>query len=135
MSKRDQICHLPDGTTAYLEMHPITTILQDKGLDPQGSAQRYHTQNVLRRIIKYMACRSGITNKITIAQTDISKPEIVTDTPYAYMLFTGISASGKPIKYTKTKHPLAGPRPDKALSAAEGAAMAADLQRFLKRKR
>ena len=66
----------------------------------------------------------------------------MTDTPYARYLFYGYAMEGKapkrvtdrPLKYTKTKNPNAGPRWDKALSAAEGAALAADLERYIKRR-
>ena len=135
MSQKVEIFCNPDGSCAYLEMHSVNQILQDKGLAPSGDVQAYHTQNALRRIIKYMAMRSGMTNKITIAQTDIHKPEIITDVPYGKVIFYGKDKNGNPIRYTKTKHPLAGARPDKAVSAAEGAAMAADLQRYINRKR
>ena len=104
---------------------------------------------------------SGMTYKVTVAQTDISKPFIITDTPYAKYLFygkvmvdpkTGAAGfmtsegwrsrkggakvlTGRDLQYNRTKNPNAGPRWDRALSAAEGKAMAADLQRYLKRRR
>lgn len=125
-----------------LVMHPVNQIIRDHGLNPSGDVQAFHTQNVLRRIQKYMPYRTGATIKLTIAQTDIHKPEIVTDTPYARYLFYGYAMEGKapkrvtdrPLNYTKTKNPNAGPRWDRALSAAEGAAMAADLERYMKRR-
>ena len=126
-----------------LVMHPVSQIIRDKGMNASGDVQAFHTQNVLRRIQKYMPYRTGATIKLTIAQTDIHKPEIVTDVPYARYLFYGYAMDGKapkrvtdrPLNYTKTKNPNAGPRWDRALSAAEGKAMAADLQRYINRKR
>lgn len=126
-----------------LTMHPASQILRDHGLNSGGGVQRFHTQNVLRRIQKYMPYRTGATIKLTIAQTDISKPEIVTDTPYARYLFYGVAMEGRapktptsrPLVYTKTKNPLAGPRWDKALTAAEGSVLAADLQRYINRRK
>lgn len=44
-----------------------------------------------------------------------------------------MSKSGKPLNYTHTKNPLAGPRWDEAVMAAEGDAMAADLARYMRR--
>ena len=130
------------STKYKLILNPVSQIVRDKGLSPGGAAQRFHAQNVLRRIQKYMPNRTGTTIKLTIAQTDINKPEIVTDTPYARYLFYGYAMEGKapkrvtdrPLKYTKTKNPNAGPRWDKAPSAAEGAALAADLERYIKRR-
>lgn len=135
-------------------------IIRSKGLGADGAVQKFHTQNVLRRIKRYMPFRSGATYKITVSQTDINKPEIVTDTPYAKYLFNGkvmidpkINAAGfmtpegwrsrkgcvkvrtdRDLEYFRGKNPQAGPRWDRALSANEGKAMAADLQRFINRR-
>lgn len=143
-----------------VNMKPIRQILKAKGLTAGGDVQRFHTQNVLRRIVKYMPYRTGATIKLTVAQSPVSKPEIVTDTPYARFLYYGklmvdpvTGAAGfldkdgqwksrrnvpkvksdRPIKYTKT-HPQAGPFWDRRLVAAEGKALQADLQRYVDRK-
>lgn len=34
--------------------HPVAEILRRKGLDMNGDVQRFHTANVLRRIVRYM---------------------------------------------------------------------------------
>lgn len=106
-------------------------ILQEVGLDEQGDTQMFHTKNVLRRIQKYMPYRTGATIKLTVAQTDPRVPEIVTEEPQAVYLYNGVSRSGKPLNYTKTKNPLAGGHWDRALVAAEGDALAADLERYI----
>jgi hypothetical protein len=160
MRNKTELFRLPDGTIAYLEMNPVHQILKDKGLDAGGDAQKFHTANVLRRIKRYMPFVSGMTYKVTVAQTDISRPFIITDTPYAKYLFYGkvmvdpklriagfMTPEGwrsrknvpkvrtnRNLQYNKTKNPNAGPRWDRALSAAEGKAMAADLQRYLNRR-
>lgn len=159
--KRTFLCRMPDGTSAELTMKDANQIIRDKGLDPGGDAQAFHTMNVLRRIKKYMPFLSGALYKMTQIQTDIRKPEIVTDAPQAKYLFYGKvmvdpklriagfmtpegwrSRKGVPkvltdrdLEYTKTKNPLAGPRWDRALSAAEGKAMAEDLQRYMNRRK
>ena len=92
----------------------------------------FHTQNVLRRIKKFMPYRSGAMYKVTVTQTDIRKPEIVTETPGARYLFRGKVMID--LQFSKGKNPQAGPRWDKALSANEGKAMAADLQRFIDKR-
>ncbi|MTQ98586.1 hypothetical protein GMD88_17470 [Pseudoflavonifractor sp. BIOML-A6] len=125
-----------------LDMKPIRRLLKEKGLAVTGDVQRFHTANVLRRIIKYMPYRTGATIKLTQAQTVISKPEIVTDVPYGKYLYYGKVMVGAPpkratdrdLRYTKTKNPLAGPFWDRALTAAEGAAMVGDLQRYIRMK-
>lgn len=160
MRNKTELYRLPDGTIAYLEMNPVHQILKDKGLDAGGDAQKFHTANVLRRIKRYMPFVSGMTYKVTVAQTDISRPYIITDTPYAKYLFYGkvmvdpklrIAGfmtpegwrsrknvpkvrTGRALQYNRMKNPNAGPRWDRALSAAEGRAMAADLQRYLNRR-
>ena len=116
-----------------LQRPSVDKILGSTGLDPAGRVQQFHTANVLRRIIKYMPHLTGATIKLTAAQTDVRVPEIVTQEPQAAYLFYGVSVAGTPLHYTKTKNPLAGPRWDRALSAAEGAALAAELQRYLRR--
>ena len=159
--KRMFLCRMPDGTTAELTMKDANQIIKDKGLAPDGDAQAFHTQNVLRRIKKYMPFVSGSLYKMTQIQTDIRKPEIVTDAPQAQYLFYGKVMvdpklrvagfmtpegwksrkgvvkvlTGRDLEYTKTKNPMAGPRWDRALSAAEGRAMAEDLQRYMDRRK
>lgn len=123
-------------------MKPTKQILKDKGFGPGGDVQRFHTQNVLRRIQKYMPYRTGATIKTMIAQTDINKPYIVVNVPYAKYLYYGKVMVGpapkmltnRDLVYTKTKNHLAGPYWDRALKAAELPAMQADLQRYVNRK-
>lgn len=136
-----------------LQLLPATQIVRNKGLSKDGDVQRFHTANVLRRIIKYIPYRTGETIKVTVAQTNINKPQIVTDVPYARFLYYGVVMVGinsgsayarrgepkrvtnRPITYTKTKNPHAGPYWDRALIAAEGVAMIADLQRYVETRR
>lgn len=125
-----------------VDMAPVNQILKSKGLTPGGDVQRFHTQNVLRRIQKYMPYRTGATIKTMIAQTDINNPEIVLDVPHGRYIYYGKAMEGPPPKtvtdrdlvYTKTKNPLAGPFWDRALKAAEMPQMQADLQRYVNRK-
>lgn len=140
-----------------VKINPASKVIKDHGLDSSGSAQRFWTATVLRRIQKYMPYREGNTTKQTVAQTDINKPEIVTDTPGARMLYNGrimvdpktgkagfltddgwLSRKGvkkvvsnRKIKYTKTKNPNAGPFWDRRLKAAELPAMRDELQAFI----
>lgn len=144
-----------------VDMKSVNQILKAKGLTAGGDVQRFHTQNVLRRIQKYMPYRTGATIKAMIVQTDINKPEIRLDVPHGRFLYHGklmvdpvTGAAGfrnadgqwkswkgrpkvrsdRPITYTKTKNTQAGPYWDRALKAAEMPAMQADLQRYVNRK-
>lgn len=160
MSTKKVLFRIPNGTVATLEMNQVNQLIKAKGLDRSGDVQQFHTANVLRRIKKYMPFLSGAMYKITQLQTVISKPEIVTDVPQGKYQFYGkvmidpkINAAGfmtpegwrsrknsikvitdRNLEFTKTKNPEAGPRWDKALSAAEGKAMVADLQRYVNRR-
>lgn len=125
-----------------LRMKDMNRLIRDKGLSSNGSVQAFHTNNVMRRIIKYMPYRTGATIKKTILDTDINKPYIVTNVPYGKYLYYGKVMVGSPpkqvtdipLQYTKTKNPQAGPFWDRALVAAEGAALRADLQRYIDRR-
>ena len=160
MSRKTLIVRLADGTTATLTMKEVNEIIRAKGVDKAGDVQQFHTANVLRRIKRYMPFVTGATYKITAVQTNIRKPEIVTDTPYAQYIFRGMKMvdprtgasgfltpegwrsrkgsvkvlTGEPLNYNRSKNPAAGPRWDLALSAAEGEAMRADLQRYINRR-
>ena len=137
-----QVYRTSDGTTITVTMKGLNQLLKDKGLDEAGNVQQFHTQNVLRRIKKYMPHLTGATYKITAIQTNIRRPEIITDVPCGKYLFYGKVMVGRapkqvtnrPLEYTKTKNPLAGPRWDRTLSAAEGAVMARELQNYIRRK-
>lgn len=101
-----------------VDMKPVRAILRAKGLDTGGDVQRFHTANVLRRIVKYMPYRTGATIKLTQAQSPVGRPYIVTDAPYARYLYYGKAMEGKAprtvtdrdLVYTKTRNPLAGPK-------------------------
>lgn len=148
------ICKTAGGGKVVLYMKPTGAIIGGKGLDVGGKAQTFHTANCLRRIVKYMpfgAASGGGLVKLTVAQTVVSRPEIVTRAPQSRFLFHGklmvsdVTGSAwarknetkhvvdKNLDYFKGKNPQAGPRWDKALSINEGRALAADLQRYLKR--
>lgn len=144
MAKKKHILYrIPGGGEMYLTMKDLNQIVRDKGLDKAGDVQSFHTQNVLRRIKKFMPFRTGATIKLTIAQTDIHKPEIVTDVPHGKYIYYGKAmepkeapkkATDRDLKYTKTKNPQSGPFWDRALVAAEGDKLRSELQSYINRK-
>ena len=125
-----------------VDMRPVNAILKAKGLTVDGDVQRFHTANVLRRIVKFMPYRTGATIKLTQTQTVVNEPRIITAAPHAKYIYFGKVMVGDPpkqvtdrdLQYTKTKNPQAGPYWDRALVAAEGAAMRNDLQRYVNGK-
>ena len=137
---------------------PVEEILRRKGLDVNGDVQQFHTANVLRRIVRYMPYRTGVTIKLTQAQSPISQPEINTFVPYARYLHEGkvmvnaatgkgpgvipgigprwrrgthLKATGRPLTYTLTKNPEAGPHWGQRLQEKEGDAMLTDLKNYV----
>lgn len=125
-----------------LKMNDINRILRDKGLSSNGSVQSFHTNNVMRRMVKFMPYVTGATIKVMIAQTDISKPYVVVDLPYAKYLYHGMAMEGeapktvtdRPLNYSHGKNPQAGPYWDRRLVAAEGKIIAVELQRYINRR-
>lgn len=125
-----------------VNMKPVNRILKAKGLTAGGDVQRFHTQNVLRRIQRYMPYRSGALIKQTILASPIDRPFIEVPGPTARYLYYGKVMVGRApktvtdrdLKYTRTKNPQAGPFWDRRLVAAEGRAIQADLQRYVDRK-
>ena len=161
MATKKVLCKLGDGTIAVLTMKEVNQIVKDKGLDEAGDAQAFHTQNVLKRFQKYMKFNTGELYKLTVIQTDIHVPLIVTEAPHVKYQFYGkvmidpkINAAGfmtsegwrsrcgsvkvltsRNLKHEASNRSLkATSRWDKALSANEGPAMRADLQRFIDRR-
>lgn len=157
MAKKTQLFRLPSGTVAYLEMNSVGQILKDKGLDTNGDVQKQFTNIVNNRITRYMP--AGPQAVLSTKLKRIKSPtEIEVAGPYAHYQYKGEVwgpniprvengvvvgywspaikyPTGRKLKYSKTYNKLAGPFWDKRLMAAEGKAMAADLQRFLKKRR
>lgn len=156
---RKVIGTIPGRGRIILDMKSAGAVIKRLGLDERGKAQMFHTDNCLRRIIKYMPMHTGGLTKTTRLQTVVRRPEIVTRAPQARYLFYGkamvdsetgkgpanipgvgprwrkgavLKATERNLTYDRSKNPMAGPRWDKALSAREGKALAADLQRYLR---
>lgn len=132
-------------------------ILLAHGLNDGGAAQRHLTETVNKRITAYMPYRSGaLSGKL---KRVTSPTEITVSAPYAryhyygkVMIDPAINAAGfltkdgtwrsrkgavkvltdRPLTYDTTKNAKAGPLWDRRLMAAEGKAIVADLQEFIK---
>ena len=145
-------------TELKVDTKPVEAILAKKGLNITGDVQQFHTANVLRRIVKYMPYRTGATIKIMQAQSPVDKPYINLATPYARYIHEGkvmvnaetgsgppvipnvgprwrrgtkLKATDRPLTYTKTKNPEAGPHWGERLMAAEGDAMLQDIKDYV----
>lgn len=123
-------------------------ILLAHGLNDGGAAQRHLTETVNKRITAYMPYRSG--NLSGKYKRVTSPSEITISTPYAHFQYAGLVwiypqtgstyapkhgkkvITGRPLTYDTTKNAKAGPFWDRRLMAAEGKAIVADLQEFIK---
>jgi Minor capsid. len=126
-----------------INMVPIETIIKAKGLDRAGNVQKFHTNNVARRMMKYMPFRSGVLTKMMIIGTGYDRIKI--SGPYARYQYYGKAMEGpvprvatdRPLKYTQTKAgpgTLAGPFWDRKLVASERKVMQQELQDYIKRR-
>lgn len=141
-----------------LDLPSAAELVQKKGFGPDGHVQRFHTANVNRRIGKYMPRLTGTL------ETDLKHAfgtKIVVLGPYAKYQYYGkamvdsvtgkgpanipgvgyrfrrgatLAVTDRNLEYTKTHNPQAGPFWDRALVAAEGDALVADLQRYIDRR-
>ena len=143
-----------------IHMPSASTLIKHHGLDKNGDVQKFFTQMICGRMTRYMPASSATGVLSTKKKYVKSSTEIEVAGPYAKYQYFGkvmidpqINAAGfmtpegwrsrknsvkiltnRDIQYNRTFHPSAGPYWDKALLAAEGKAMAADLQRYLNRR-
>ena len=128
------------STKIKVEMKPVNIIAARLGVGRSGDVQRFVTNTVNRRITRYMPYRSGaLSTKLKFTK---NPTQIEVLGPYARYQYYGKAMAGRPPKrvtdqnlvYTKTKNPRAGPFWDRALMAAEGKQIAAEVQRYVDRK-
>lgn len=147
------------STRVKVNMKPVNRIVTRLGLNKTGDVQMQATRIINQRITRYMPYRTGaLATKLKFIK---SPTEIEVLGPYArYQYYGEVMVdpetraagfkdkdgqwksrrgvpkvrSGRPIQYTKTKHPLAGPFWDRRLMAAEGAQIAKELQTYVDRK-
>lgn len=126
--------------TVDVKAKGVQEILKRHGLTEDGDVQRFHTMNVNRRIGKYMPHLTGTLE--TKLKMVTSNTEITVLGPYAKYQYHGKVMVGPPpkiltdrdLQYTKDFNPLAGPYWDRALVAAEGKAIAQDVQAYVNRR-
>lgn len=142
-----------------VDMKPVNAILNRLGVTPEGDVQAQVTKIVSHRITRYMPYRSGaLATKLKIIR---SPTEIEVLGPYAHYQYEGVvwvdpvthaagflTANGwwsrrdvpkvqtsRPLDYDRSKNPEAGPHWDRRLMAAEGEAIAADVQDYIDKRR
>lgn len=133
-----------------VDMDPVSEIMNRLGVTAQGDVQIHFTNMVDHRITRYMPLRAGV---MALKKKRIkSSTEIEVATPYAHFQNEGkvwiypptgstwAPKDGKKEKtdqdltYDQSKNQEAGAHWDRALMAAEGAAMQRDLQDYVDRR-
>lgn len=108
-------------------------LVKNVGADERGRVQKLVTEEVFKRIGKYMPRRTGALEE---TKTSIASPSrIMTKGPYARYVFFGVTKSGKPMRYTKAGNPLAGPHWDRRMVRAEGRSVVRAVRRKMERGR
>jgi len=128
------------STKIHVEMKPVNAIITRLGIGRGGDVQQFFTNTINRRIKKYMPFRSGVL--ATKLKHVSGSAEVTVLGPYARYQYYGKVMEGRAPKrvtdrdlvYTKTKNPLAGPFWDRALMAAEGEQIVAEVQHYVNRK-
>lgn len=146
------------STRIHVEMKPVSAIVNRLGLGRDGDVQAQVTRIINQRITRYMPYQTGVLS--TKPKKHIKSPtEIEVLGPYARYQYYGelmvdhITGSawspkygwkvrtGIPLKYHRPEHgengagnPLAGPKWDQRMMAAEGDQIAAEIQEYVDRK-
>lgn len=142
-----------------VDMKPVRVVLSRLGVTPDGDVQAQATKIVAHRLTRYMPFRSGaLATKLKIIK---SPTEIEVLGPYAHYQYEGVvwadpvtgaagflTANGwrsrrgvpkvetsRPLDYDRSSNPEAGPHWDRRLIAAEGEAVAADIQAYIENRR
>lgn len=143
-----------------VQMRPVSTILTRLGVDKNGDVQKFVTHTINRRITRYMPySSSALSTKLKFVK---SPTEIEVLGPHAAYQYFGkvmvnaktgkgpmnipgvglrykkgtiLKVTDRDLEYDKTKHPKAGPFWDKRLMAAEGKAIAAEAEAYVRRKK
>lgn len=147
------------SVTVKVSMKPVEQIVREHGLDQNGDAQKFHTMNVNRRIGRYMPHLTGTLEtklKYIKSNTEIEilgpyagyqyygrvmvnaktgkGPVLIPGVGFRYKKGTILKVTDRPLDYTDTFNPMAGPYWDRALVAAEGDKLRQDLQNYINRK-
>ena len=81
------------------------------GLQDHGPVQQAIDLAVIRYMVPYWAYETGTLANSAYTDSDIGSGEIVYDTPYASVMYYGVSKKGDPINYHLDHNPQAGAYP------------------------
>ena len=105
-------------------------VIRNLGVDERGKVQRFATEQIRVRMKPYMPWRTGFT-ATDLTYSD-SPTTILVAAPYARYLYNGVSRSGKPLNYTRTVNPMAGPRWDRTMVQRDGKKITQAIEAYAK---
>lgn len=109
---------------------PSEQVMEGLGVAERGRVQQFLTDRIKFHMLPYMPYLEG---HMVNEQTHVTSPTTIhVGAPYARYVYNGVSASGKPLEYTDTFHPLAGPHWDDAMVQNEGAQIAEEVQAYVR---
>ena len=112
---------------------PPAEVMRELGVDARGKVQQFATDRILFRMRRYMPWLTGLT---ATSLTQATSPTTITvNAPYAQRLYSGVSASGRPLNYTKATNPMAGPHWDRTLMQFEGDAIAKEVEMYARSRK
>ena len=98
-----------------VDVKPVSVIKAKLGIDANGRVQKFFTSECAKAMDKYVPMRKG-----NLRDYIIEGKSIIYEMPYAHYQYKGVSKSGKPLNYSKDKHPLAHKYWDKEMWTASG---------------
>ena len=106
-----------------VKMAPKRIILHQLGIEKGGKVHKFLTEECARRMDRFVPYREGNLAHTTVRNgrttSNVKTGKIVYAQPYASYVYYGISKSGKPLNYTKTFHPNAGPYWDERMKSVD----------------
>lgn len=139
-----------------IKLPSVSALIRAKGLDKAGRVQMFVTMEVNRRIGKYMPHLTGVLEtklkhirssteieilgpyakyqyygKVMVNSKSGKGPALIPGVGYRYPRGSVLQVTNRPLQYTTTFNPRAGPYWDRAMIAAEGKALIEDIQRFI----
>lgn len=98
------------------------------GVERDGRVQSHLTDLIMRNLADFMPRESG---RLIGKMRKLSSTRIRVDGPYARFLFFGKTAKGAPVRY-RNANPQGGAHWDRRMMADRGAAIAAEMTRFVR---
>lgn len=120
------------GITMRVNLPPTRRFVGILGTDELGDVQRYVTEAVARRLPPYLPKESGV---LRASMAIVGPTRIRVTTPYARAQFFGVTRHGEPFRYDTSEGPKVGAHWDRRLATDEGRAIAAEVQRYVRKRR